>query len=261
MKQFFQKNHVYLQVNFLNLMKKRIYLILLSLTVIFFSCQEEKSKFEEQLFTIAEMKTAIRQCITAASDSTLNALCVVDTLTHKHGYYYYSDSTYRIALPKQMKDTLKKHGFEEDINSLIVDMNRAAEQCGNSIKRAFLTPLDTMLTFSNPYALIHNTNSAAITAYVKENKQMNFFTVLSSSILLEQFKNLNVHAKWNRLQEAYRDITGEQHTIDIVNYAALQMMNGFFKEMGLAEKAIRENSSLRGNKNSMLYRVFATLDE
>ena len=249
-------------------MKKSFYILLLSVSVILFSCRDDSGKFEEQLFTIAQMSTAIRQCITISSDSTMNTLCIADSINQKYGYYYFGDSSYRITLPaaaQQMVDTLTEYGFGETIEKLISDINLAAEQCGNSIKRDFFTPLVESTTFSHPYDLIYNDSYSAITDYVKSIKQMDFITVLSS-ILNDQFDDLkfddlSIHNRWEQLLKEYANITDKYVSIELLSDVSKKMVNGFFTVMGAVEEEIRKKPELRGEKSSMLYLVFATLDE
>ncbi|MCL2246026.1 MAG: DUF4197 domain-containing protein [Lentimicrobiaceae bacterium] len=243
-------------------MEKRIYLLLLSIVVIFFSCKDDSGNFEEQLFTNTEITRALSKCIEVASDSTLNALCVVDTLFEKHGYYYYDSKAYRIELPtaaRQMVDTLTKYGFEEALDTLIFNINRAAEQCGNKIKSDFLNLLIKNISFPNPHQTLHGGNTA-ITDYVKTTKLNEFISLLNTTLLLPQFNTLNVLQKWNMFQEEYYKITDRYTSIDILSSSSQQVANGFFKKMALQEEAIRKNPDLRGAETDILYKVFKTLD-
>jgi hypothetical protein len=242
-------------------MKKRIYLVLLSIIVIFFSCKDESGQFEEQLFTNDQISNALRECIRANSDSTLNVLCVVDTLHNKKGYSYYDSEAYRIEIPaaaKQMIDTLIAHDFGGAIDTLTMNINRAAEKCGNKIKSFFLDPLIKSITFTNPSQILRGKNDA-ITDYVKKNNQIEFMNLLKTSILSEQFNTLEIIPTWTMLQEEYYKITEKYMGIDILDSSAQQMMEGFFKQMAVWEEAVRTDPKLRGKETDWLYRVFATL--
>ena len=240
-------------------MKKHIYLSLLAIIVIFFSCKDN-SEFEEQLFTNDEITLALRNCINLTIDTTLNVLCVVDSVNGTHGFYYFDNGTYRIELPaaaKNVVDTLEKYDYKYDILVLIADMNKAAALCGNSIKQ-FWNPVVKEMFFPNPNFVLRGEKNA-ITNFVKETKQHEFLSALASSILREQFNDLNIITRWNALQEIYYDITEDYASIDILTPAAQQMSNGFFRKMTLAEEAIRTYPELRGPANGLLYLVFATL--
>jgi len=242
-------------------MKKHIYLSLLATIVIFFSC-EDNSKFVEQIFTNDEITMALRESIHATIDTTLKALCVVDTINKKHGFYHYDNETYRIELPaaakaiaKAIVDTLEN--YSDTISALIFDINRAAELCGNSIKQ-FWNPVVKEMTFHNPNLVLRGGKNS-ITNFVKETKQHEFLSALASSILREQFNDLNIITRWNALQEIYYDITENYASIDILTPAAQQMSNGFFRKMTLAEEAIRTYPELRGPTDGLLYKVFGNL--
>jgi len=243
-------------------MKKRIYLILLSVTAIFFSCKEN-TEFAEQLFTNKEISIALKQCIDSTSVRTCNVLCVVDSsLNPKLGYSYYDSKSYRLELTAaviNVLDTLKQYGFDANIDTLLINsINRAAEQCGNDLIRYFWKPLSDSITFPNPNAILRGGDNA-LTNFVKQTKQTEFIAVLVNSLLLEQFNELQIITRWNELQKEYYELTGTYSSIDILTPSAQQMAARFFRRMALEEEAIRKDPSKRGNPTGFLYRVFATL--
>lgn len=241
-------------------MKKRISLFLLPIIALFFSCQDNSGDFAEQLFTNTEITAALQLCLDSAALHTCNILCVVDTVNEKLGYSYYDSKSYRIALPaaaKSVVDTLAEE-YSERIDSLINNINRAAEQCGNQIMIRFWKALADSIVFPNPYATLHGGNSA-ITDYVKQIKEKEFIAVLINSVLIDHFTDLDVIKTWNELQKIYTDKTGIYSSVDILTPAAQQMVTGFFKQMALQEEAIREKPALQGNSTGLLRRVFATL--
>jgi len=253
---FFKKNHVNSQTNFLTSMKKCTSLLLLAVTLFFCSC-EDNSNYVKQLFTDTQISGAITQCIDSTIVRTLNVLCITGD---EFGFYYYADSAYRIQLPPEtnsMVDSLKIYGYEADIDTLILDMNRAAEQCGDNIKR-FWNPIVSAFTFPNPNLLIRGGNSA-ITEFVKTTRQTDFANALSSSILIEQFNTLNVIARWDDLQKRYFEETGEYSSISILIPAVQQLSDGFFRKMALEEEALRKEPALRGPTTGLLYKVFENL--
>jgi hypothetical protein len=246
-------------------MKKRIYLILLFVTAIFFSCKDNK-EFVEQLFTNNQISIALKQCIDSAALHTCNALCVVAV---DSGYSHFEKGTYRLELPaaaKKVLDTLLAHASCENdslsintrINSLIDSINRAAEQCGNDLIRQFWKPTTDSIVFPNPNAILHG-GDHAITDFVKQTKQTEFISALENSILKEQFNELQIITAWDDLQKEYFTITGIYSSVDILAPTAQQMAAGFFRKMALEEAAIRKDPKLQGNPNGWLYKVFATL--
>jgi hypothetical protein len=256
-----KKIHVILRTNYLSAMKKRIYLLLLSVIVIFSSCKDKTNLFAEQLFTNEQISTALRDCISITSDSTLNTLCVVDTLGEDFGFNYYDLGAYRIEFPasaREMIDTLVAYGYKEQIDSLIFIINRAAEMCGNNLKNQFLAPLAKNITFTNPGTVLRGGNTA-IADYVKTTKHTEFVSSLVSYSLVEQFGKLQIMAKWNALQEKYYELTEHYSSVDILNHGAQQFVSQFFKKMALVEVDVRKNPGAYSNTNGLLYRVFSTL--
>jgi len=238
-------------------MKKCTSLLLLAVSLFFCSCEDKSGDFVKQLFTDNEISVAITQCIDSTMVRTLNVLCITGD---KLGFYYYTDSAYRIQLPPEtnsMVDSLKIYGYEADIDTLILDMNRAAEQCGDNIKR-FWNPIVSAITFPNPNLLLRSGNSA-ITDFVKATRQTEFADALSSYILIEQFNARNVIARWDQLQKIYFEETGEYSSKSILTPVVQQMTNGFFRKMALEEEALRKNPALRGPSTGLLYKVFENL--
>jgi hypothetical protein len=241
-------------------MKKRIYLLLLSITIIFFSCIDDSGKFEEQIFTNEQITTALRECIRVTTDSTTRALCVVDTLDREQGFSYYNAKAYRIGLPlpaNQLIDTLTEYGLGDTLDTLVMNINRAAEKCGNRITQ-FWDPIIKNITFHNPNKTLHVKNSA-ITDDVKNNYQIEFVNILRNFTLKEQFQDLDIILIWNGLQDEYRKITGSYTSIDLLESSVQQMVDGYFKMMALMEEAVRTKPELRGDDKGWLFKVFATL--
>ena len=232
-------------------MKKRIYLLLLSVTVIFFSCKDKTDKFAEQLFTDVEITGALKLCIDSA------ALHTIDALYNKELGYSYSDSLSRLNLPetaKNVKDTLLIHGFETRINTFNDSLNIAAGRCGEFLMRSFWRPTIDSIKFPVPNAILRG-GANAITNFVKQNYQTEFVSVLVNNLLAVQL-NTFVISEWNNLQNEYRLITGNYSSIDILTPTAQKMVADFFIKMALREADIRKDPALRGSPNGLFYRVF-----
>jgi len=259
-----KKIHVNLQINFESAMKKRIYLLLLSVIVIFSSCKDKTNEFAEPLFTNEQITMALRECITITSDNTLNTLCIADTTEQKTlGFNHYELGTYRIELldaASAVADTLMKHNesYKDTIEKFIFNVNRAAERCGNNLKAQFLNPLIKNFGFPNPSAVLRGGNTA-VTDYVKKTTQSDFVASLISYSLVVQFDTLKITPDWNRYQEEYRKITGVHPSINILNHCAPQFVNQFFKKMALEEVAVRKNPGAYSSTTGIFYRVFSTL--
>ena len=244
-------------------MKKRIYFLLLSVVFIFSSCKDKSNEFVEQLFTDTQITAALNMCADTTAAKTCNTLCIVDSMNHKLGYYYFDSESYRIEFSadmQQIADTLVAHGYQDQVDSLLYFLNRAAEQCGNRITQ-FWKPIIKDMAYPNPNLVLHGGNSA-ITDYIKIHKQNEFVASLLSFIN-EQFVALDVYLIWDNIRETYTDITGITPSTSALNPlltpTAEKIAAGFFKKMGIEEEAIRKYPALRGSPNGLLYRVFATL--
>ena len=232
-------------------MKKRIYLLLLSVTVIFFSCKDKKDKFAEQLFTDVEISVALKQCIDSAALHTINAL-----YDKKLGYSY-SDPLCRLNFPESANnviDTLIKYDFKTRINTLTDSLNSAAGRCGELLMRTFWRTTIDSIKFPVPNAILRGGDNA-ITNFVKQNYQTEFVSILVNNLLAAQLNTFVIN-EWNNLQNEYRIITGNYSSIDILTPTAQKMVADFFRKMALREADIRKNPTLRGGSNGLFYRVF-----
>jgi hypothetical protein len=240
-------------------MKKRIYLLLLSVVAIFSSCKDDSGDFVEQLFTDAQISIALRDCLRLASDSTIYTLCVVDKHIPEYGYYLFDTLNYRIELPadsKQVIDTLNEYGFAEILDSLIFDINQAAELCGTKWSEELESAIK-LLQFPNPKLILHGGKNAA-TNFYKEKHKDEFISLLIDNLLMEQFNELRIIERWNELLMSYSLIIHQYTSVDILTPASQQMVSGYFKLMALVEEAIRDNPKLRGKSDSLLNKVFET---
>ena len=236
-------------------MKKRIYLLLLSVTVFFFSCKDKKNDYTEQLFTNNEISFALRSCIDSTASYAIEML-YHDSLGYAHSK---SDSSFLLTLPSEAQkvvDTLR--GFETQVKLLIDSLHIAAGKCGKDLKRSFWKPTIDSIKFLAPNAVLRGGENA-ITNYVKQNYQTQFVAALVNNLLKEQFKELNINTKWNELQDEYRKITGTYSSVDILTPTAQQMVDGFFRKMAEKEAEIRKDPTKRGSPNGLFYKVFATL--
>ena len=240
-------------------MEKRIYLLLLSVVFIFSACRDKSDEFVEQLFTDSQITAALNQCADSAVMKTCNALCIVDTAGEEIlGYYFFDSKSYRIDLVNQIVDTLVANGYQDQVDSLIFILNRAAEQCGEKISQFWASTIKNM-TYPKPNLVLHGGNNA-ITEYLKTAKQSEFVATLVAYLPV-QFTALNVDSTWSQLQYKYFEITGNYSPapFGIITPTVEQMVTGFFKKMAIEEAAIRTTSALQGNPNGLLYRVFSTL--
>jgi len=240
-------------------MEKRIYLLLLSVVFIFSACRDKSDEFVEQLFTDSQITTALNQCADSAVMKTCNALCIVDTTgEEKFGYYYFDSKSYRIDIVNHIVDTLVAYGYQDQVDSLIFMLNRAAEQCGDKIAQFWASTIKNT-TYPKPNLVLHGGNNA-ITEYLKTTKRSDFVATLVAYLPV-QFTALNVDSTWSQLQYQYFEITGNYSPapFGIITPTVEQMVTGFFKKMAIEEAAIRTTPALQGNPNGLLYRVFSTL--
>ena len=239
-------------------MKKSISLLLLAIALFFCSCKDN-NEFVTQLFTNDQISGALQQCADSTVMRTVDTLCVVGTVKNQLGFSYYKNGAYRITLPPEAKsitDTLENYdqAYKAIIDTLIVDMNRAAEQCGEGISQ-FWVPVIQATEFPDPNLILHGGNGA-LTNYLKQTQQIAFMNILTAYTLKEQFDALHIIERWNTLQRTYFELTGKYSSIDILDPAVQQVTSGFFTIMALEEEAIRKNPP---SNSGLLYKVFKTL--
>ena len=231
-------------------MKKKIKFIAFLCVVVVFahSCKDESGEYVRQLYTDAQKETAFTACLTAASDSAVNHLCVSD------GFSQYADGLYRIdftPLQGSVFQTLRDNGCGYLADSLVLLSNRVAENCNTAVMTPIFKEAINSLVFYDHDALI-NGDSTAVTDYFVRFKDGDMQAALQSPVFI-RMNLFGVNDCWNRIAARYYQYTATPVAFDLQGYVVQKMLDGLYGEMRVEEVNIRTDSTHYSSADSLLY--------
>jgi len=213
--------------------------------VMFTSCKDESGLYVEQLYTNAQMETAIKTCLRTSADSAVNHLCV------PNGYYNYNEAAYRIdyaSLQSSLFDTLRNHNYGDLGDSLIVFTNRLAENCGGQVLPALKAAIDS-LKITDYQTLVDG--DMTITHYFELYKYSTVKSAMQSPVSI-RMSLFGVSETWNEMLQKYYQYTNVPLNFDLQNYIVEKMLDGILKEMAIEEENIRTDPEHRTDVTEML---------
>ena len=229
-------------------MKKIKLLLLICISVAFFSCKDESGEFARPMLSNAEIEQGIKECLKISLDSANAHLAVHD------GFYQYKGNAYRIHLPasvEKMIDTLTEYGHRDLIDSLIISVNRMAEANG-SVYRVQIGSLITKTSFSEPKSIVNGANNAAC-EYFKKMQLLPLMDILKP-ILSESMGTFGVNGYWQEIVTLYASYDATPMMLDFPAEVTRQVAENIIKEMAVEEGLIRQDESHR--TTNLLKKIF-----
>lgn len=213
--------------------KLKIAILAVFAAVMFFSCKDTTGDYVEQLYTNSQKELAIEACLRASVDSASAHLFVPD------GFYMYNNQAYRIdftPVKNTLFSVLEENGYGYLADSLVLNVNRLAENCGGQVTPSLKAAIDSM-EILNSDALLTGENDA-ITRYY----ELYEYKFLKSSIqtpVSVRMDIYNVNALWTQMLNKYYQITNVPLNFDIQNYIVETMLSDILAEMRIEENNIR----------------------
>jgi len=159
---------------------------------------------------------------------------------------YFSNQMVKILLPDKIQkvaDVVAQMGFQEQVDNLILSMNRAAEAAAPKATALFVDAIKT-ISFDDARKILQGGDTAA-TQYFKDN---------TSKQLYDEFKPV-VISNMNKVgvTKAYKDMMAPyeslplvpKESIDLDHYVTNKALDGLFLMVGQEEKKIRTNPAAR----------------
>ena len=159
---------------------------------------------------------------------------------------YFSNQMVKILLPDKIQkvaDVVAKMGFQEQVDNLILSMNRAAEAAAPKATALFVDAIKT-ISFDDARKILQGGDTAA-TQYFKDK---------TSKQLYDEFKPV-VISNMNKVgvTKAYKDMMAPyeslplvpKESIDLDHYVTNKALDGLFLMVGQEEKKIRTNPAAR----------------
>jgi RNA binding exosome subunit len=188
-----------------------------------------------------DQKTTVSGLKEALSIGTENA---VKAVSKTDGYF--GNQMVKILLPDKIQkvaDVVAKLGYQEQVDSFILSMNRAAEAAAPKATSLFVDAIKAM-SFDDARKILQGGDTAA-TQYFKDK---------TSKKLYDEFKPVVV-SNMNKVgvTKAYKDMAApyeslpfmSKEAVDLDHYVTNKTLEGLFLMIGEEEKKIRTNPAAR----------------
>jgi len=178
----------------------------------------------------------------------------VSSVSKKDGYF--ANRMITIPMPEKLRtaaDLVGTLGFRQEVDDVILGMNRAAEKAAPKATEHFMAALKAM-TFDDARTILQGNNTAA-TEYFRrktgEDIYREFKPLVSSSLL-----DVGAIKSYRQMTERFTAIpyAGQLAAFDLDAYVTDKAVEGLFIMLGEEEKKIRTDPAARGSE--LLRQVF-----
>ena len=169
---------------------------------------------------------------------------------------YFGNAAIKILLPEKMRSVeqgLRLIGQGDQVDQLVLGMNRAAEKAAPGAKDIFWGAIKSM-SFDDARKILSGGDTAA-TDYFREKTSAQL-TAAFHPVVVESMKDVGVVQQYKKLQSAYESVplASALPSFDIETYVVAKALDGLFLVLGQQEKEIRTNPSAQ--VTSLLKKVF-----
>lgn len=155
---------------------------------------------------------------------------------------FFKNAAIKILLPEKLRSIgkgLRTVGMGQQVDSLEVGMNRAAEQAAPAARQIFIDAVKQM-TISDARQILSGSDTAA-TEYFK-SKSTEQLTVAFAPIVHKSMENVGVVRQYNKLmQNSLAAEFSQSKDFDLDKYVVGKTMDGLFYMIGEEEKKIRHD--------------------
>ena len=195
--------------------------------------------------------TVIKGLKEALSTGTANA---VASVSKTDGYF--GNQLIKILMPEKLRaaaDLMGRFGFRQEVDDVVLAMNRAAEKAAPRAKEHFISALKAM-TFDDAQKILQGGDTAA-TDYFRRSTDKAIFAdfkpVVSSSL-----QEVGAVQSYRQMANSFKAIpfAGSFADVDLDTYVTNKAVDGLFTMIGEEEKKIRTDPAARGSE--LLQKVF-----
>jgi len=170
---------------------------------------------------------------------------------------FLENAALKIIMPQEaqkIESTLRKLGFNQLMDDMIVSMNRAAEDACKTAVPIFTTAIKEM-TITDGINILRGSDTSA-TAYLRTKTNtalaQNFSPIIKISL-----DKVNATRYWETIITTYNKIPliGKKMNPDLVAFVTDKSLSGIYTEIATQEKDIRANPAAR--TSALLQKVFA----
>jgi hypothetical protein len=169
---------------------------------------------------------------------------------------FLQNAALKIIMPpeaQKIESTLRRLGFNQLMDDMIVSMNRAAEDACKTAAPIFTSAIKEM-TITDGINILKGSDTSA-TAYLRTKTNtalaQNFSPIVKTSL-----DKVNATQYWEKIITTYNKIPliGKKMNPDLVAYVTDKSLSGIYTEIASQEKDIRANPAARTTE--LLRKVF-----
>lgn len=169
---------------------------------------------------------------------------------------FLENAALKIIMPpeaQKIESTLRRLGFNQLMDDMIVSMNRAAEDACKTAVPIFTTAIKE-LTITDGINILKGSDTSA-TAYLR-TKTNTALAQSFSPIIKTSLDKVNATQYWEKIITTYNKIPliGKKMNPDLVAYVTDKSLSGIYTEIASQEKDIRANPAAR--TTDLLRKVF-----
>jgi hypothetical protein len=169
---------------------------------------------------------------------------------------FLENAALKIIMPpeaQKIESTLRKLGFNQLMDDMIVSMNRAAEDACKTAVPIFTTAIKEM-TITDGINILKGSDTSA-TAYLR-TKTNTALAQSFSPIIKTSLDKVNATQYWEKIITTYNSVPliGKKMNPDLVAYVTDKSLSGIYTEIATQEKDIRANPAAR--TSALLQKVF-----
>jgi Protein of unknown function (DUF4197) len=204
-----------------------------------------------------EVVDGLKEALKVGTDSTVTQLNINDG--------YFGNALIKIPMPEyadnvvQLVNQLGGAFGQQLINTVVLKMNRAAEEAAVEAKPIFVNAI-TGMSIQDGWNILKGADTAA-TGFLRSNTNESLY-VLYRPYIETAMTSVGVQQAWLELSDYYNTICifGGCNPVptDISDHVTNKALNGLFVVVGQKETAIRNNVANR--VTDLLRRVFAEQD-
>ena len=169
---------------------------------------------------------------------------------------FLENAALKIIMPpeaQKIESTLRRLGFNQLVDDMIVTMNRAAEDACKTAIPIFTSAIREM-TITDGINILRGSDTSA-TAYLRTKTNI-ALTQSFSPIIKTSLDKVNATKNWEKIITTYNSIplVGKKMNPDLVGYVTDKSLSGIYTEIATQEKDIRANPAAR--TTDLLRKVF-----
>lgn len=195
--------------------------------------------------------TIVKGLKEALSTGTAKA---VTSVSKQDGYF--GNQMIKILMPEKLRssaDLVSKFGFRQEVDAVVLDMNRAAEKAAPKATQYFMSALKTM-SFTDARNILQGSNTSA-TEYFRQKTSDDIYSAFKP-VVSSSLQDVGAVKSYKQMKERFDSIPFADKivTFDLDHYVTNKAVEGIFTMLGEEEKKIRTDPAARGTE--LLRKVF-----